>query len=74
MTRPHDLFTERKVRSSHIARELGLTHGTISQWKAVPVHHVLDVERLTGIPRHELRPDIYPPADAKTQPPEEHAA
>jgi DNA-binding transcriptional regulator YdaS (Cro superfamily) len=26
----------------------------------VPVARVLDVERITGITRHELRPDIYP--------------
>jgi DNA-binding transcriptional regulator YdaS (Cro superfamily) len=32
----------------------------ISQWKKVPAERVLDVERVTGIPRHELRPDIYP--------------
>lgn len=38
----------------------GLTPQAISQWKRVPVDRVLDVERITGIPRHELRPDIYP--------------
>ena len=43
-----------------IARELGITHGAVSQWQKVPAERVLDVERITGIPRHELRPDIYP--------------
>ncbi len=32
----------------------------ISQWKRVPAERVLDVERVTGVPRHELRPDLYP--------------
>lgn len=31
----------------------------VSQWKAVPAERVLTVERITGISRHELRPDIY---------------
>ena len=38
----------------------GVTPQAISQWVRVPVGRVLDVERITGIPRHELRPDIYP--------------
>jgi DNA-binding transcriptional regulator YdaS (Cro superfamily) len=26
-------------------------------------HRVLDVERATGVPRYELRPDLYPPEE-----------
>ena len=44
-----------------LADALGVTPGAISQWKHVPVDRVLVVERLTGIPRSEIRPDIYPP-------------
>lgn len=44
-----------------LARRLGkLTSQAVSQWKHVPAQRVLDVERITGIPRHQLRPDIYP--------------
>ncbi len=43
-----------------IARELGITHGAVSQWRRLPAERVLDVEKITGIPRHELRPDLYP--------------
>ena len=41
------------------ARALGLTPGAISQWKRVPVKHLLAVEAATGIPRERLRPDLY---------------
>lgn len=38
----------------------GITPQAISQWRQVPVERVLAVEKATGVPRHELRPDIYP--------------
>jgi DNA-binding transcriptional regulator YdaS (Cro superfamily) len=36
---------------------------TVLRWeeKRVPPERVLDIESKTGIPRHDLRPDIYPP-------------
>lgn len=34
----------------------------ISQWTRVPAERVLDVERLTGISRYALRPDVFGPA------------
>ncbi|HEX2554212.1 MAG TPA: Cro/CI family transcriptional regulator [Microvirga sp.] len=46
-----------------LARRLGISRNAVSEWRAkqrIPVERVLDLERLTGIPRHELRPDIYP--------------
>ncbi|QJP14696.1 helix-turn-helix domain-containing protein [Starkeya sp. ORNL1] len=47
--------------SSALALAIGVRPQAISQWKRVPVARVLAVEAATGIPRHELRPDIYPP-------------
>ena len=55
------VLNETRGLAISLSRELGITHGAISQWVRVPVERVLDVERITGIPRHELRPDIYPP-------------
>lgn len=42
-----------------LAKKLGIEGPAISQWKAVPPRHVLIVERLTGVSRHKIRPDIY---------------
>lgn len=49
----------------NVARKLGLTQSTTTQWKKVPAEHVAAIEREFGVSRHELRPDLYePPADA----------
>lgn len=47
-----------------LAKELGIRPQAISQWKEVPVRRVLSVEKITGVSRHDLRPDIYPPQPA----------
>jgi DNA-binding transcriptional regulator YdaS (Cro superfamily) len=50
---------------AELAREIGITAQAISQWDDVPPLRVLAVERATGVPRHELRPDLYPePSEA----------
>ena len=46
---------------TELARALGVRHPALYQWTRVPAERVADVERITGIPRHELRPDLYPP-------------
>lgn len=43
-----------------LARKLGKTRGGLWQWKRVPAERVLAVEAATGVPRHQLRPDLYP--------------
>lgn len=59
-------FESERGRRSKLAAEIGITHGAISQWDRVPSERVLDVERITGISRHELRPDIFGPAPERT--------
>lgn len=53
---------ERLGGPTKAAEALGIkTASAISNWKTrgrVPVDHVLEVERITGISRHELRPDL----------------
>lgn len=48
------------------ADALGVTQPRVSQWlsqsKQLPAEYVLTAERLYGVSRHDLRPDIYPRA------------
>ncbi len=44
-----------------LAKELNITPEAVCNWRRVPVARVLAVEKITGVPRWELRPDIYPP-------------
>lgn len=46
---------------SAIARALGIKQPSVSTWELCPVSRVLAVEKLTGVSRELLRPDIYPP-------------
>ncbi len=51
-----------------LAGPLGISIQAISQWDEVPPLRVLAVESVSGVPRHELRPDIYPaPETADSQ-------
>ncbi len=46
-----------------VARQIGAPLGTVSAWVTrgrIPAERVLEVERITGISRHELRSDLYP--------------
>jgi DNA-binding transcriptional regulator YdaS (Cro superfamily) len=55
---------ERAVASvggqAKFARLIGVTAQAISQWDEVPPLRVLAVESISGVSRHELRPDLYP--------------
>lgn len=42
-----------------LAAMLGISKQATSRWRRIPPTRVLDVEDATGIPREELRPDIY---------------
>lgn len=50
---------EERGRRTALATGLGITPGALSQWGQVPPERALEVERITGISRHELRPDIF---------------
>lgn len=49
--------------ADEVAREAGVTLAMWSRWETgarqVPPARVLDVERITGISRHDLRPDVF---------------
>lgn len=50
-----------------LARLLGITSQAIGQWERVPPLRVLAVEAVTGVPRHELRPDLYPSTESNRE-------
>ncbi|HLX18415.1 MAG TPA: YdaS family helix-turn-helix protein [Bradyrhizobium sp.] len=43
-----------------IATHIGIRQNVVSMWSRVPPKHAVAVAKLTGIPLHELRPDIFP--------------
>ena len=49
-------------RLARLADGLRIEHTSIYSWKKVPAERVANVESLTGISRHDLRPDIFGPA------------
>ena len=38
---------------------LPITHQAVTLWSRVPHDKAREIERVTGIPRHELRPDLW---------------
>lgn len=57
-----DWLKDERGRSSRLAEHLGITYGTISQWKTVPTHRVAEISAFTGIERESLVPDAFRPA------------
>ena len=62
------VLAETRGLTNDLAAALGITHGAVSQWRRVPAERVLEVERITGVSRHDIRPDIYPLAAPITSP------
>lgn len=65
-----------KLRQTEAAALIGISHAMWNRWELgvlrVAGHHVLAVEGLTGISRHDLRPDIFGP-DPRESTPAPHA-
>ena len=53
-------LNEARGRRLSLASDLNISSSAISMWERVPAERVLDVERITGVSRHDLRPDLYP--------------
>lgn len=56
---------ERAGGASRLAASCAVSPQAVWKWKErgrVPAERVLTVERITGVSRHRLRPDLYPEA------------
>lgn len=45
-----------------VAKALGISDEAVRLWRVhgrVPAERVVDLERITGVPRESLRPDLY---------------
>jgi TorA maturation chaperone TorD len=59
---------------SELARQIGISQPSVSNWDRVPAERVLVVEAATGIDRKILRPDLYGTSGESQQPPDDVAA
>jgi DNA-binding transcriptional regulator YdaS (Cro superfamily) len=60
----HSEIIERAIKAAggrpgKLAAKIGVTRQAIEAWRKVPVDRLEAVEAATGIPREELRPDIF---------------
>lgn len=53
------LLRLKRGQLSELARSLGISKSAVSMWKRVPADKAVAVERITGIHRHTLRPDVF---------------
>jgi DNA-binding transcriptional regulator YdaS (Cro superfamily) len=50
----------RRGSKATLAEALEISHSAVRQWGTlVPADRVVQVERVTGIPREQLRPDLF---------------
>jgi TorA maturation chaperone TorD len=56
---------------SELARRIGISQPSVSNWDKVPAERVLLVEATTGVNRKVLRPDLYEESRASAQPVDE---
>jgi DNA-binding transcriptional regulator YdaS (Cro superfamily) len=56
-----DLIRAQRGLLAKIAHELGVTRAAVAKWERVPAERVVHIEKITGIPREKLRPDLFEP-------------
>jgi DNA-binding transcriptional regulator YdaS (Cro superfamily) len=44
---------------TELAELIDIAPQAISQWDVIPIQRVLEIERLTGVDRERLRPDMF---------------
>jgi TorA maturation chaperone TorD len=51
---------------AELARKIGISQPSVSNWSKVPAQRVIAVETATGVSRNELRPDLYSAVSGET--------
>lgn len=59
---------------SELARQIGISQPSVSNWSRVPAERVLLVEAATGVDRKTLRPDLYGQSTTSSGEPDDTAA
>lgn len=59
MNKLKEYLNAERGRRIALAEALNINPSAISQWKDVPLNRVVDIEKATGISRHDLRPDFF---------------
>lgn len=57
-----------KINRPELGRQLGISKQAVHKWKEVPLRFVVDVERITGIPREMISPgniEFFRPSTAE---------
>jgi hypothetical protein len=64
-----DLGLQKAIESTGgvraLARGLGRDAALVSRWTKVPYEYLLEVERVSGVPREYLRPELFRRPKAK---------
>ncbi len=55
------LLAEHGMNRAKLARLMNVNKSSVSRWAAgtIPAERAVDIERVTGIPRNRLRPDLF---------------
>jgi TorA maturation chaperone TorD len=53
---------------AQLARKIGISQPSVSNWSTVPAQRVIAVEGVTGVPRNDLRPDLYSEPPSSEEP------
>jgi DNA-binding transcriptional regulator YdaS (Cro superfamily) len=54
-----DLIRDKRGMLAKLASEMGVTRAAVVKWKRVPAERLIEIERITGIARDKLRPDLF---------------
>jgi len=65
---PKAIFNDYQINITELAKTLGVTRACVYKWheskNGIPAERCIQIEKITGIPRCKLRPDLWGYANA----------